>query len=122
MDGPVVKAAQKALSSGEVNLVLVWVQKVDEELVRQAFDQTLIVRKLSPEAQALADKYFFETLVRIHRAGEGASYTGLSRPAAISVPRFLSQTSRSFREMSIHLLSLLSMRLARGLRKDLNMP
>jgi hypothetical protein len=80
MDGPVVKAAQKALSSGNVNLVLVWVQKADEEQVKQAFDQTRIVRKLSPEAQALADKYFFETLVRIHRAGEGASYTGL-KPA-----------------------------------------
>jgi hypothetical protein len=80
MDGPVVKAAQKALSSGNVNLVVVWVQKADEEQIRQAFEQTRIVRKLSPEAQALADKYFFETLVRIHRAGEGAPYTGL-KPA-----------------------------------------
>ena len=28
----------------------------------------------------MADRYFFETLVRVHRAGEGAAYTGL-KPA-----------------------------------------
>jgi Family of unknown function (DUF6448) len=77
MDGPVVKAAQKALEAGNVNLVLIWVQKADEVEVRKAFDQTITVRKLGPEARALADRYFFETLVRLHRAGEGAPYTGL---------------------------------------------
>ena len=80
MDGPVVKAAQKALETGNVNLVLIWVQKADEVEIRKAFDQTMTVRKLSPEARALADRYFFETLVRLHRAGEGAPYTGL-KPA-----------------------------------------
>lgn len=80
MDGPVVKAAQQALASGDVNLVLVWVQKGDEQEIRQAFDRTLAVRELGPEARALADMYFFETLVRVHRAGEGAPYTGL-KPA-----------------------------------------
>lgn len=80
MDGPVVKAAQKALETGNVNLVLIWVQKKDEVEIRKAFQQTLAVRKLSPEAKQLADVYFFETLVRIHRAGEGAPYTGL-KPA-----------------------------------------
>lgn len=80
MDGPVVKAAQKALASGNVNLVLIWVQKGDEKEIRQAFERTLAVRELSTEAKDLADMYFFETLVRIHRAGEGAPYTGL-KPA-----------------------------------------
>jgi hypothetical protein len=80
MDGPVIKAAQKALASGDVNLVLIWVQKDDEKEIRQAFVHTLAVRKLGAEAKALADRYFFETLVRLHRAGEGAPYTGL-KPA-----------------------------------------
>lgn len=80
MDGPVVKAAQKALASGDANLVLIWVQKADEQGVRQAFERTLAVRRLGAQAQGLADMYFFETLVRIHRAGEGAPYTGL-KPA-----------------------------------------
>lgn len=80
LDGPVVKAAQSALQTGNVNLVLVWVQEKDEPEIRAAFQQALVVRKQSPEAQALADRSFFETLVRIHRAGEGAPYTGL-KPA-----------------------------------------
>ena len=80
LDGPVVKAAQKALIEGNVNLVLIWVQKDDETQIRQAFEKTLAVRKLNPETRELADMYFFETLVRTHRAGEGAPYTGL-KPA-----------------------------------------
>jgi hypothetical protein len=80
MDGPVVKAAQEALVKGDVNLVLIWVRKNDEAVIREAFDRTRNVRKLSLEARELADTYFFETLVRTHRAGEGAPYTGL-KPA-----------------------------------------
>jgi hypothetical protein len=80
MDGPVIKAAQAALANSDVNLVLIWVRKDDEAEIRQAFERTVNVRKLSPQAKELADMYFFETLVRIHRAGEGAPYTGL-KPA-----------------------------------------
>lgn len=80
MDGPVVKSAQRALETGDVNLVLVWVKPGDESGIRSAFAQTRAVRKLGPEAKDLADRYFFETLVRVHRAGEGAPYTGL-KPA-----------------------------------------
>lgn len=84
MDGPVVKAAKKALETGNVNLVLIWVQKKDEAEIRDAFQKTLVVRKSSLEAKELADMYFFETLVRIHRAGEGAPYTGL-KPAGLDL-------------------------------------
>lgn len=80
MDGPVVKAAQDALATGNVRLVLIWVQEKDEPEIRRAFEQTVNIRKLSPQARELADMYFFETLVRIHRAGEGAPYSGL-KPA-----------------------------------------
>jgi len=80
MDGPVVKTAQAALNKGDVTPVLKWVKPQDEAEVREAFKKTLAVRGLSPEARDLADKYFFETLVRLHRAGEGAPYTGL-KPA-----------------------------------------
>ena len=80
LDGPVVKAARTALASGDANLVMPWVKAQDEPAIRQAFARTLKVRKLSPEASGLADTWFFETLVRIHRAGEGAPYDGL-KPA-----------------------------------------
>ena len=82
LDGPVIKAAQKALETRNVNVVLIWVKQNDEAEIKRAFDQTLQVRKLSPEAKQLADTYFFETLVRVHRAGEGAPYTGL-KPAGL---------------------------------------
>lgn len=80
MDGPVVKAAQKALQTGNVRLVLIWVGKNDEAEVREAFRKTAVVRRQGREARELADRYFFETLVRLHRAGESEPYTGL-KPA-----------------------------------------
>jgi len=80
LDGPVVTLARKALESGNVNLVLPWVRAEDETEIRRSFDHAVAVRKLGTEAKELADMHFFETLVRIHRAGEGAPYTGL-KPA-----------------------------------------
>lgn len=83
MDGPVVKAAQAALEKGDVTPVLKWVKPPQEAQVRAAFQKTLAVRGLGREAQDLADKYFFETLVRLHREGEGAPYTGLKPAGAV---------------------------------------
>lgn len=80
LDGPVVGAAHRALDTGNVNLVLPWVREEDEAQIRETFAHAMAVRKLGGEAGALADRHFFETLVRVHRAGEGAGYTGL-KPA-----------------------------------------
>jgi hypothetical protein len=80
MDGPVVKAAQAALESNDLAHVMIWVPAKDEAEVRHAFEQTLAVRKLGRDAKELADRHFFETVVRIHRMGEGEPYTGL-KPA-----------------------------------------
>lgn len=80
MDGPVVAAAKAALRTGDVTPVLKWVRKEHEPEIRAAFSRTLKVRTASEDARQLADTYFFETLVRVHRAGEGAPYTGL-KPA-----------------------------------------
>jgi hypothetical protein len=80
LDGPVVKAARAALEAGSVTKVLAWVPPERETELRDAFNRTLQVRRLGAEAQALADTWFFETLVRIHRAGEGAPFDGL-KPA-----------------------------------------
>lgn len=80
LDGPVVKSARQALASGNVNQVLIWVQHTDEAQIKEAFHKALAVRQLNPSARELADNYFFETLVRVHRAGEGEPYTGI-KPA-----------------------------------------
>jgi len=83
LDGPVVMAARAALDSGNITPVLKWVHKPDEGAIKEAFEKTLSVRKLSPAAKQLADMYFFETLVRLHRAAEGAPFTGLKPAGAV---------------------------------------
>jgi hypothetical protein len=80
LDGPVITDARAALEAGDVTSVLKWVSQDYEAEIRSAFDHVVEVRKLGGEARSLADRFFFETLVRIHRAVEGALYTGL-KPA-----------------------------------------
>lgn len=84
MDGPVVKAARMALEKGNVNLILPWAPKSAEEEMKKAFEKAMKVRKAGKEAAELADYWFFETVVRLHRGGEGAPYTGL-KPAGLDV-------------------------------------
>lgn len=80
MDGPVVQDAQRAIAEGEVTPVLKWVAEEDEGEIRSAFRMALAVRGESDAAREVADRYFFETLVRVHRASEDAPFTGL-KPA-----------------------------------------
>jgi hypothetical protein len=80
LDGPVVQAARTALEKNDVGLVLRWVPREGEDEVRAAFARTTTVRAAGGDARALADTWFFETLVRIHRAGEGEPFDGL-KPA-----------------------------------------
>ncbi len=77
MEGPVIKAAHKTLETGNINYSLIWIPENDEAELIQIFEKVKVVRELSPLAKELADNYFFETLVRIHRMGEGVGYTGI---------------------------------------------
>ena len=77
MDGPVVRDARAALDRRDVTPVLKWVAAEHESDIREAFAKTLVVRAAGEDAEQLADQFFFETLVRIHRAGEGEAFTGL---------------------------------------------
>lgn len=118
LDGPVVKAAQKALETGDANPVLIWVQKKDEAEIRKAFQKTLVVRKLNPQAKELADMYFFETLVRIHRAGEGAPYTGL-QPAGRDLGPAIPAADKALENGKVEpLLKLLTDAMQTGIREQ----
>lgn len=86
LDGPVVIDARGALEKGDVTPVLKWVRADDEQEIRETFAKTIAVRKLDSAARDLADSYFFETLVRVHRAGEGAPYTGLKAAGTVPPP------------------------------------
>ena len=77
MDGPLIADAKKALAQNNVNYALKWVSAANEPEIRDAFSLVMKVKGLSPEAKELSEKYFFDTLVRIHRAGEGVPFTGV---------------------------------------------
>jgi hypothetical protein len=77
MDGPVIKDAKIAIEKNNVNYVFKWIRPQDENELKNAFLLAMNVRILSPDARILADKYFFETLVRLHRSGEGVPFTGV---------------------------------------------
>ena len=121
LDGPVVKAARAALEQKDVAPVLAWVQPDREAEIRAAFDRALAVRALGADARALADSWFFETLVRVHRAGEGAPYDGLKpaghiEPFAVAVDRTLESRSSDdlVKELSAHVAAEVRKRFTRA--------
>ena len=117
-DGPVVKAAQRALDTGNPAHALIWVSEKEEGEVRAAFEQARAVRGLGPQARALADRFFFETLVRLHRAGEGEPYTGL-KPAGRDLGPAIPAADEAIRVGSVDpLLRVLTVALDHRLRAD----
>ncbi|MGW2745276.1 DUF6448 family protein [Streptomyces sp. NPDC001450] len=84
LDGPVVTAARLALEDKNIDHVYPYVSAEGEPEVREAFGLALKARALGREAREVADRWFFETAVRVHRAGEGAPFTGL-KPAGLDI-------------------------------------
>ena len=118
VDGPVVKAAQRALETGKVSFALMWVQEKDETEITAAFQKTLAVRQLGPEAKSLADFYFYETLVRVHRAGEGEAYTGL-KPTGRDLGPAIPAADKAIATGSLDaLLTLLTSTITAGVREQ----
>lgn len=94
LDGPVVTAAREALARADVDVILPYVHAKGEAEVRAAFDLAVKARALGAEAQQVADLWFFETVVRVHRAGEGAPFTGL-KPAGLDVGPVIPSAERA---------------------------
>ena len=116
LTGPVVSAARVALQRGDVTPVLKWVKGTEEAEVRAAFQRTMAVRGASSEARELADLYFFETLVRLHRQGEGEPYTGL-KPASAIEPA-IEGADRALETGSVNdVVTLVTERAAAGIRE-----
>lgn len=87
LDGPVVLEARSALQKGDVTPVLKWVEEDREKEVRQAFDEAIKARSGSKSSQDRAETRLFETLVRVHRSGEGEPFNGL-KPSGSADPAF----------------------------------
>lgn len=85
LDGPVVRDARTALESGDSTIVRKWVAVDQEPELLEVFEHARAVRTLSAQARDVADRLFFETLVRLHRASEGEAFTGL-KPAGSTDP------------------------------------
>ena len=79
-DGPAVTDGRLALDTGDPSPALAWVHAEGDAEVREVFGLAQRVRALGGEARLVADRLFLETLVRVHRAGEGAGFDGI-KPA-----------------------------------------
>lgn len=88
-DGPAVIDGRKALHTGNVNYALKWIFAEGEGELRPIFEKALKVRVLGADAAEVADRYFLENLVRIHRAGEGASYDGIKPTGTALDPKVI---------------------------------
>lgn len=100
LDGPVVIAARRALAEGDVDLILPYVHADGEAEVRGAFDLAVKARAMGGEATEVADRWFFETAVRVHRAGEGAPFTGL-KPVGLDVGPVIPLAERALESGSV---------------------
>ncbi len=76
-DGPVVAEGRAALQAGKIDGALKWVGAEQETELKEAFALAVAVRGTDAKGRELADKYFLETLVRLHRATEGEPYEGI---------------------------------------------
>lgn len=114
LDGPVVQDARKALAAKDVTPVLKWVQAKDEKGVKAAFAKAVAAQ--GKKQQEAEEKKFFETLVRIHRAGEGAPFTGL-KPAG-EVEPVIAQADKALLEGKPDgLLTMVTDAVSKGIRE-----
>lgn len=118
LEGPVIQDARAALEAGDPKPVLKWVGKEQEEEILAAFKKTMAVRVQGDDARDLADRFFFETLVRIHRQGEGEAFTGLV-PAESVDPAFASADKALQTGSAQELAQHLSAAVNEGIRKRL---
>lgn len=117
LDGPVVKDARAALDAKDITPVLKWIAPAQEGELRGVFQRTLAVRALGPEARELADRFFFETLVRIHREGEGEPYAGL-KPAGTEVDPGIAASDKALETGSVDaLVKMVTGAAERGIRE-----
>lgn len=115
VDGPVATAAVNALETRNVNLILPYVPAEAEAELTVAFDQALIVRANGAAAKALADRYFMEVAVRLHRAGEKAPYTGL-KPAGTDFGPAIPAAERALEMGTVdELVALISREIVHGI-------
>lgn len=102
-DGPIIPAIRTSLENGEIEPLLKWIAPEDESEIRKLFDRVREVRSQSSEAKQLADRLFIETFIRIHRASEGAPFTGIKE--AGSNPLIFAELDQALESGSVDALA-----------------
>ena len=113
LDGPVIQDARKAIAAKDITPIFKWVKPQEEKTVRAAFEKVLADKAKNPEA---AEHKFFETLVKIHRAGEGAPFTGL-KPAGAVEPAVAAADQALASGSAEALVHLITADVAAGIKK-----
>jgi len=124
--GPVIPEAKAALEKCDITPILKWIKKDNEAEIKAAFAKAVAVRAKGPEAKELADQYFLETLVRLHRAGEGAPYTGIKdepvEPIVAMADKALADGSADtmIKKMSSHMAQAIREKFEKALESSKN--
>lgn len=113
LDGPVIQDARKAIGGKDITPILKWIKPKDEKAVKAAFNKAIAAKGEKAET---AHTQFFSTLVKIHRAGEGAPFSGLKpagdvEPAVAEADKALTSGSADV------LVKLVTDDVAAGIRK-----
>lgn len=116
LDGPVIKDARSALEKKDITPVLKWVQTKDEAQMQKVFKQALVAAKKGTKDQEQSEHHFFETLVKIHRAGEGAPFTGL-KPAGEVEPVIVAADTALVSDSAEELIKLVTDSVAKGVHE-----
>lgn len=116
LDGPVIKDARSALEKKDITPVLKWVQTKDEAQLQKVFKQALVAAKKGSKDQEQSEHHFFETLVKIHRAGEGAPFTGL-KPAGEVEPVIVAADTALVSDSAEELIKLVTDSVAKGVHE-----
>src|SRR3989338_5765199 len=120
LEGPVVKDAKIALEKGDVMPVFKWVKEEKEGEVQAAFNKALIIRTENPEDKDKADMEFFETVVRIHREGEGEEFSGL-KPVGVEFGPAVSGADKALEQGSVEdLVQFMTDNISANIRERFN--
>ncbi len=102
-DGPIITSIRTALAGGDITPLLKWITPADEAQIKSLSEKVRALRVQSEEARPIADQLFMETFVRVHRAAEGAPFTGL-KPAG-SIPPILVAADQAMESGNVHTLA-----------------
>jgi hypothetical protein len=70
-DGPVTRAAKRALETGNAQYILIWIQKESENTVKNLLERACCERTTRKDSHQRTTDWFFETVNRLHSAYYG---------------------------------------------------